>query len=41
MNALTTYCQSNIYAVVDKQRNVVCFAFFVQFLCRRDQDASV
>jgi len=33
MHAFTPYGKSNIYAVIDDKRDVVCFAFLMQFLC--------
>jgi hypothetical protein len=41
MNTLTAYCEGNIHTVVDEKRDIVCFAFFVELFCCRDEDASV
>jgi hypothetical protein len=41
VNALTSYSQGDIDAVVDEERDVVCFAFLVEFLGCRDESAGV
>jgi hypothetical protein len=33
MHSFTAYGESDIYAVVDEEGDVVCFAFLVESLC--------
>lgn len=41
MDAFTAHSEGDVYAVVDKEGDIVGFAFLVELLCSGDENPSV